>query len=111
MNPRSRNAGFTLSKKELHSIYNSRTRVLKPYEVFAKLYPDEVEKRKREECERKGVKGRQQLSVWQEVAKDLYEAASEEKKEAVRKQLHDDVDSEGEESGTSPKSYMRLVSS
>ncbi|KAJ3499343.1 hypothetical protein NMY22_g19522 [Coprinellus aureogranulatus] len=51
MNPRSRNAGFTISKKDLHSIYNTRTRVLKPYEVYAKLYQREVEEAKRKRCE------------------------------------------------------------
>ncbi|KAJ3540639.1 hypothetical protein NMY22_g4214 [Coprinellus aureogranulatus] len=109
MNPRSRNAGFTISKKDLQTIYHARTRVLKPYEVFAKLFPREVEELKKRRCEEGGVKGRHQLSVWHEVAKELYQGASEMQLQAVRKEMSDGPTSDGEESHDSPKSYLRYM--
>ncbi|KAJ3500490.1 hypothetical protein NMY22_g19246 [Coprinellus aureogranulatus] len=55
LNPRSRNAGTVLSKKDLHTIYSARTRSAKPYEVFAKLYSQQVDDEKRKRCEANGI--------------------------------------------------------
>ncbi|KAJ3537106.1 hypothetical protein NMY22_g5737 [Coprinellus aureogranulatus] len=109
MNPRSRNAGFTISKKDLHSIYNTRTRVLKPYEVYAKLYQREVEEAKRKRCEEEGIKGRQQLSVWHEVARELYLNAPEERVQAVKREMSDNSSSDTEEGPEAPKTYLRYL--
>lgn len=109
MNPRSRNAGFTISKKDLHSIYNGRTRVPKPYEAFAKLYPDAVEEEKEKRCKEGGIKGRQKLSVWHEAAKELYQSATEEQMKAVKDELGESVLIDPEDGPESPKTYLRFV--
>ncbi|KAJ3506734.1 hypothetical protein NMY22_g17154 [Coprinellus aureogranulatus] len=108
MNPRSRNAGFTITKKDLHTIYHSRTRVLKPYEAFAKLYPQQVEELKKKRCEEGGIRGRQQLSVWHDVAKDLYRNATKEQVEAVRRELNNGP-SDAEDDPESPRTYLRYL--
>lgn len=106
MNPRSRNAGFTISKKDLHNIYSGRKRAQKPYEVFAKLYPETVEEAKERRCDEEGIEGRQKLAVWHEVAKQLYDSATEDQLEAVRIEMNHEL---GAESGDSPGSYLRFV--
>ncbi|KAJ3524945.1 hypothetical protein NMY22_g10781 [Coprinellus aureogranulatus] len=109
MNPRSRNTGCTISKKDLHNIYSGRSRVAKPYKVFAKLYPDKIEAEKRDRCETQGIKGRQQITVWHEVAKEMYQDATSAELEAVRKELEGGEDSEGEGSPESPATYLRYL--
>ncbi|TEB33778.1 hypothetical protein FA13DRAFT_112110 [Coprinellus micaceus] len=86
MNPRSRNASAATSKKN-HTSYKGRTRNHKPYEVFAKIYQEEVEKAKVALCEVEGVSGRERLIVWQRVSKELYDSASDEKKRAVQQAI------------------------
>ncbi|KAJ3530929.1 hypothetical protein NMY22_g8373 [Coprinellus aureogranulatus] len=109
MNPRSRNAGFTITKKDLHSIYNARTRTLKPYEVFAKLYPKAVEEAKKKKCDAEGIHWRQQLSAWHEVAKEPYQNATQAQLEAVRREGESDSNSEAEDASESPQNYLRYL--
>lgn len=91
MNPRSRSSRGTsisrVTKKDLHLIYNGRTRGNKPYEVFAKLYASKVDAEKIARCEAQKIKGRQQLAVWHEVAKELYQSAGSEEIAAVNKEI------------------------
>lgn len=105
MNPRSRNAGYNISKKDLRTIYTGRTRVAKPYEVFAKLYPREVEELRDQRCLTEGITGRQQLRVWHEVARELFSQASEEQLAAVEKEIQ----GEAEEVSETPQTYLRFV--
>lgn len=107
MNPRSRNAGFTLSKKDLHIIYNGRTHVSKPYEVFARLYPTTVEDLKKKRCELHGITGRKQLTVWHEVAKELYQNATQEQIDTVKREMEGDEEAVDETS--TAKTYQRSV--
>jgi hypothetical protein len=86
MNPRSRNASTAISKKD-HTSYKGLTRNHKPYEVFAKIYQEEVEKAKVALCEAEGVSGRERLIIWQRVSKELYDSASDEKKRAVQQAI------------------------
>jgi hypothetical protein len=113
MNPRSRNAGYTISKKDLHNIYHGRTRILKPYEIFAKLYPVEVEDEKKRRCDAGGIGGRQQLSVWHEAAKDLYRQATDEQIDAVEKEVEKHANNaapmEMDEAPGSPRAFLRFV--
>ncbi|KAJ3505827.1 hypothetical protein NMY22_g17440 [Coprinellus aureogranulatus] len=112
MNPRSRTAsGAALTRKDLHSIYNGRTRRSIPYEVYARLYPEEVEKARDDRCEEKGLDGRQKLRIWHEVAKELYSSTSADKKEAVRIAM---LDEEKEEASvhslaSTPAEYNRYL--
>ncbi|KAJ3526582.1 hypothetical protein NMY22_g10106 [Coprinellus aureogranulatus] len=115
MNPRSRNAGGSITKKDLNLIYNGRTRGRKPYEVFAKLYQTQVEAEKSARCESQGIKGRAQLAVWHEVAKDLYKAATEEQLTEVKKAMDAATESKGglepstEDVAGSPSTYLRYL--
>ncbi|KAJ3542547.1 hypothetical protein NMY22_g3475 [Coprinellus aureogranulatus] len=108
LNPRSRNAGTVLSKKDLHTIYSARTRSAKPYEVFAKLYSQQVDDEKCKRCEANGVTGHQTLAVWHEVAKDLFDGATDEQKEEVKRKL-EAVDPDSEGPAKSPAGYLRYL--
>ncbi|KAJ3540087.1 hypothetical protein NMY22_g4449 [Coprinellus aureogranulatus] len=115
LNPRSRNSGTVLSKKDLRNIYHGRTRVLKPYEAFAKLYPMEVEVEKKSRCAALGISGRDTLTIWHEAARDLYKAATPEQLEAIRNRMVNDregVDSSSEEDhGREYSRYIRKLPS
>ncbi|KAJ3528740.1 hypothetical protein NMY22_g9283 [Coprinellus aureogranulatus] len=107
MNPRSRNAGSTITKKDLRTIYSGRTRAPKPYEVFAQIYSEEVDQEKETRCEAGGINGRQKLNVWQEVSRELYDSASTEQKDAVRKAM--EQRNEDEEDAQTPTQYLRYL--
>ncbi|KAJ3508441.1 hypothetical protein NMY22_g16618 [Coprinellus aureogranulatus] len=115
MNPRSRNAGGSISKKDLNLIYNGRTRGKKPYEVFAKLFQKQVEAEKNTRCEAQGIKGRAQLAVWHEVAKDLYGSATEEQLADVKREMNAayeekiSLEQAAEEAPGSPSAYLRYL--
>ncbi|KAJ3508866.1 hypothetical protein NMY22_g16481 [Coprinellus aureogranulatus] len=97
-------------QKDLRNIYHGRTRVLKPYETFAKLYPAEVEMEKKSRCAALGISGRDTLTVWHEAAKDLYSAATPEQLEAVKVRLAGDREG-GDDSGDEDQGhdYSRLL--
>ncbi|TEB19503.1 hypothetical protein FA13DRAFT_1718722 [Coprinellus micaceus] len=106
MNPRSRNAGSKISKKDPQAIYNNRSRTLKAYEVYAKLNPQKIDDEEKLRCELGGASGRGQLSIWHEVAKDLFEKAGEEEREAVEREMNGDAESDDYGESPSPESYM-----
>lgn len=72
------------------------------------MFPDQVEDAKKIRCEELGVKGRQQLTVWHEVARELYQAATPEEMDAVKKEMNE-TSSDSEESSSTPQTYMRFV--
>ncbi|KAJ3531020.1 hypothetical protein NMY22_g8325 [Coprinellus aureogranulatus] len=109
LSPRSRSAGAAISKKDLHSIYNGRTRNHKPYEIFAKLYSQDVEAEKARRCEVDNIMGRKIINVWQDVAKEMYSSATEEQLEAVKKQMCEEEVTTVEDTVASPEEYQRYL--
>ncbi|KAJ3515887.1 hypothetical protein NMY22_g14333 [Coprinellus aureogranulatus] len=91
----------------------------KPYEIFAKLYHSQVDSEKSTRCDAQGIKGRSQLAVWHEVAKEMYGSATEEQLAEVKREMDaanevKDTRSEltGEkatESPSSPSTYLRYL--
>ena len=73
------------------------------------MYAKEVDAVKEARCEAEGIKGREKLIVWQDVSKELYDAASAERKDAVRKRIENE-DLEDLEKANTPVHYLRLVS-
>ncbi|TEB31117.1 hypothetical protein FA13DRAFT_1852294 [Coprinellus micaceus] len=80
-------ATMARQQQDLQKIYHGRTQGKKPYEVFAKIFHKKVDDEKNARCQVQGVKGREQLGVWHEVAKELYQNASAEELEAVKEEL------------------------
>lgn len=112
MNPRSRNTGSVLTKKDLRNIYQGPHRTHKPYKVFARIYSEDVERAKIAHCKVEGISGRRTLNVWQDVSRKLYEAASEDRRDAMKKAIQEeamgeDMDTDNAET---PNQYLRLVS-
>ena len=72
------------------------------------MYPDEVEKLKNIRCEAHGVVGRDTLQVWHEVSKELYAKASDETKEAVKREIDKPTEMDVKEtSSPTPQEYLR----
>ncbi|KAJ3501466.1 hypothetical protein NMY22_g18917 [Coprinellus aureogranulatus] len=68
-----------------------------------------VEEEKKIRCETEGIKGRQQITVWHEVAKDMYRNATPEELAAVKKELEEGEVSEDDESLESPATYLHYL--
>ncbi|KAF5316976.1 hypothetical protein D9611_003466 [Ephemerocybe angulata] len=111
-NPRSRNNTVSVSPKLLKDIYTPRTRGLKAYETFAKLYPEKVSAALDKRCEEDGIEKSKKVSRWHSVCKDLYSKATEEEIQAVEERIADDAEEEEEnEAEGEPETYHRFLTS
>ncbi|KAF5326498.1 hypothetical protein D9611_000779 [Ephemerocybe angulata] len=110
-NPRSRNNTVSVSPKLLKDIYTPRTRGLKAYETFAKLYPEKVSAALDKRCEEDGIEKSKKVSRWHSVCKDLYSKATEEEIQAVEERIADDAEEEEESEEGEPETYHRFLTS
>lgn len=112
-NPRTRNATAAITKKVLKDIYKPRTRGLKAYEIYAKLYPSKVSDSMDKSCSRDGTGGQRTLATWHAVCKELLANATEEEAHAVEEEMAaralemDDDDDDEDVENLTPEQLQR----
>lgn len=95
----------------MREIYSGGTRTGKEYEVYVKMYPNSFQPVYDAECDRLDATGRAKLTVWHKIAKEVWENASDEEKNAVQAQLVLDKEASTaeEEDPITPDDYQRYA--
>ncbi|KAJ2925515.1 hypothetical protein H1R20_g11579, partial [Candolleomyces eurysporus] len=107
-NSRSRNTTTTVTMKDMKDVYFAGTRTAKEYEVLVKLNPDVFKPEYQAECTHQGATGRKKLPIWHQVAKELWEKATPEQKEAVQAELARAREEADEPDPATPGDYQKF---
>lgn len=111
MNPRASTGG----RRGKLEVFEERTRQLKDYEMYSKLYYDEKIKPLVEEVEEElgsmELSKGEKLNLRKRIAKDLYEGEDEDVKELVNAKLKERAkvmeDQKNNETDRTPEQYLR----